>query len=139
MEIFYSDGSIVGSALTGTGINVEKDVAFDIVLEAYINNLTPGNYYAIALAYEEDKQGHQMDTDRVEPAMFFTVIDDSKDSLIWLHPHWGHVRFPDINVLGVDKKAWCINLWLGEFDPTVVWLWMAIARKKSKTCVGLVS
>ena len=102
LEIFYSDATVIGSALTGKGINVKKGTAFDIVLEADMNNLTPGDYYAIVLAYEEDKQGHQMDTDRVEPGMFFTIIDKAEDSLIWLHQHWGHVRFPDIKVLYVN-------------------------------------
>lgn len=104
LEICYSDGSIIGSAMTNKGINVKEGIEFHISLEAYISDLAPGNYYAIALAYEEDKQGHQMDTDRVEPAMFFTVIDEGKDSLIWIHHWWGHVHFPDIKVIDVNNK-----------------------------------
>ncbi len=104
LEIFYSDATIAGSALTSTGVTVKKGTVFDVALEADMNNLTPGNYYAIALAYEEDKQGHQMDTDRVEPGMFFTIVDEEEDSLIWLHQHWGHVRLPDIKVIEIIDK-----------------------------------
>ena len=46
--------------------------------------------------------GHQIDTDRVEPAFFFEVEPPESNALLWQHKYWGHVQFEDI-------KIECIN------------------------------
>lgn len=109
LEIYYCDGSIVGSILTNTGLSVKRDTFFDVTCEMSLINLAPGSYYAIALAYEQDSMGHQMDTDRVEPAMFFEVIDRSEQSLNWLHQYWGHIHFQDMKVIDMEKKEHSCN------------------------------
>ena len=97
-EIFYSDSSVVGSALSNKGITVQEGQLFDVHMALGTKNLAPGQYYAIVLAYEDDENGHQIDTDRVEPAFFFEVVTPENHSLLWLHKYWGHVQFDDINV-----------------------------------------
>lgn len=102
LEFFYADGSVVGSALTETKISVQENTNVDVRMSIDTANFAAGKYYAILLAYEEDGDGHQMDTDRVEPALFFEVVENENDSLNWLHQYWGHTRFKDIQITGVD-------------------------------------
>ena len=97
-EIYYSDGSIVGSTLSNKSIAVKQNQFFDVDMSFNTKNCAAGQYYAIVLAYEDDGNGHQVDTDRVEPAFFFEVMSPENDALFWLHKYWGHVQFDDISI-----------------------------------------
>ena len=102
-EIYHSSGNIVGSALSKSNISVNKSTVIDVSMVLDTSNLAEGSYYAIALPYEIDGAGHQIHTDRVEPAMFFDVINEESNSLIWLHRYWGSVIFNDIDIESVDE------------------------------------
>ena len=102
-EIYHSSGNIVGSALSKSSISVNKSTVIDVSMVLDTSNLAEGSYYAIALPYEIDGAGHQIHTDRVEPAMFFDVINEESNSLIWLHRYWGSVIFNDIDIESVDE------------------------------------
>ncbi len=102
-EFYYNDGTVVGSALSVEQISSAKSTALDVILRVDTRNFAPGKYYAIALAYEEDGNGHQMDTDRVDPAFFFEITAKQTDTLNWLHRYWGHIRFDDFHILNVAQ------------------------------------
>jgi len=104
-EIYHSSGNIVGSYLSECGIPVTAESNVDISMMLDTSNFAEGSYYAIALPYEIDGAGHQIHTDRVEPAMFFEIENDEESSLIWYHRYWGSVIFNDIKILDVKKKS----------------------------------
>ena len=98
LEFFYSDGSVVGAALSTQKISADKGDLFDVHMQMDTSCFPEGKYYAIVLAYEEDGNGHQLDTDRVEPGVFFEIVGNENDIVNWLHRYWGHTRFPDIQI-----------------------------------------
>ena len=100
-EFCYKDGSLAGSALTSNKINAEKNMYFDVLLHVDTTNFAPGRYYAIVLAYEEDGDHHQLDTDRVEPGIVFEIYENESDTINWLHPYWGHTRYNDIQITDI--------------------------------------
>jgi len=57
----------------------------------------------VALAYEYNDYGTQVGVDRVDPAIYFEILNVN-DSLVWLHQYWGHVNFDDMKVEGVEVK-----------------------------------
>lgn len=104
LEFFYSDGVVVGSALSDKKIDTLSDVYFDVHMAIKTDCFAAGKYYAIILAYEEGEGGCQLDTDRVEPALFFEISENDDDSMQWLHQYWGHVRFADMRMIDMNVK-----------------------------------
>ena len=103
MEIYYSDGTVIGSILSDKAVSASEGEFVNVTMSIPLKNFAPGKYYTIALAYESDSAGHQIDTDRVEPAMYFEVFDRDNESLVWLHRYWGHLHFEDMPVTDVEK------------------------------------
>ena len=104
LEFCYKDGSLAGSAFSDRKISIETDTCFDICMEIDTSNFAPGRYYAIVLAYEDDGNNHQMDTDRVEPGLVFEIVENEEDRITWLHTYWGHTRYDDLRVVDVLRK-----------------------------------
>ena len=63
------------------------------------------NIKVVALAYERDNYGNQVGVDRVEPAMYFEIIEESIDEILWLHQYWGHVQFDDLEIKQIVKNG----------------------------------
>lgn len=101
-EIVYMDGTLAGSVLSDKGVTVSEGQNIDMHIKMPTKNLTAGKYSVIAVSYERDDYGNQEGVDRVEPAMFFEVIDEDEDRLIWLHSWWGHVRFDNMTVTDIE-------------------------------------
>lgn len=101
-EIVYMDGTLAGSVLSDRGVTASEGQNIDMHIKLPTKNLTAGKYSVIAVSYERDDYGNQEGVDRVEPAMFFEVIDEDEDRLIWLHSWWGHVRFDDMKVTDIE-------------------------------------
>lgn len=97
-EIFYSDGTIAGTAFLDNKISSNSTEEFDINMRFSTKNLPTGRYYAVALFYEFNDFGYQVGVDRVDPAMVFEIIDSNNHNLVWLHQYWGHVKFNDIQL-----------------------------------------
>ena len=103
-EIFYLDGTIVGTVFSDKKLSESKGTIFDIYMKMSMKNLAVGKYRCVALAYEYDKYGNQVGSDRVDPALSFEVIDETKENLVWLHQYWGHVRFDNMITTGIKYK-----------------------------------
>lgn len=103
-EIFYKDGSMVGTTFTDKKILANKGQLIDLDIALSTKNFAPGRYRVVALAYEYDKFGNQVGVDRVDPALVFEVINDEQESLVWLHQYWGHVCFDDMKVKNMRIK-----------------------------------
>ena len=101
-EIFHSDGSIVGTVFTDKKVAAETGQRFDLKLALNTNNLAPGSYKAIALAYERDRFGNQDYLDRVDPALFFEIVQRENDDLLWLAQYWGHIKFDDMLIEDIE-------------------------------------
>ena len=100
-EVFYADGSIVGTVFTNKTITLDKGKKIDCLIDFNLKNLATGRYYAVALAYEFNEYGYQIGVDRVEPALVFEIDDIGCNELVWLHQYWGHVRFDDMQIKSV--------------------------------------
>lgn len=101
-EIFHSDGSIVGTAFTDKEVSAETGQRIDLKLSLETNNLAPGSYKAVALAYERDSFGNQSYIDRVDPALFFEIEQKGSSNLIWLSQYWGHIKFDDMLIEDIE-------------------------------------
>ena len=94
-EIFYLDDTIAGTIFSDKLISAQKGQHTELFFSMPTDNLAPGKYMAVALAYERDQYGNQVGVDRVAPALSFEIKSENED-LIWLHQYWGHVRFDDM-------------------------------------------
>lgn len=101
-EIVYVDGTLAGSVLSDRSVTASEGQNIDMYIKMPTKNLTAGKYFVIAVSYERDDYGNQEGVDRVEPAMFFEIIDEDEDRLVWLHSWWGHVRFDDMTVTDIE-------------------------------------
>ena len=95
-ELFFEDGSIVGTVFADKTFEASREEKFDIIMSMDTKNFTPGKYKGVALIYEYDSVGNQIPVDRVDPAISFEMYNDNSNRLVWLHQWWGHVRFDDI-------------------------------------------
>lgn len=102
-EIFYMDDTVAGTAFMDKTITAEQGEKLDIVLSVKTKNFAPGKYRVVALAYEKDPYGNQVGIDRVDPAMYFEIIDNNSENLLWLHQYWGHVEFDNLEVKEINK------------------------------------
>lgn len=105
LEIYYTDGSLVGTVFSDKSVSAEKDQYVDINIKLDTKNFAPGSYKAVALAYEYDHLGQQIGVDRVEPAMFFEIIQDENETLVWNTQYWGHVKFDEMTIEDVIYKT----------------------------------
>ena len=101
-EIFHSDGSIVGTAFTDKEVTAQTGQRIDLKLMLETNHLAPGSYKAVALAYERDCFGNQIGVDRVDPALFFEIVQNEDANLVWLTQYWGHIKFDDISIEDIE-------------------------------------
>ena len=97
-EMFYADGSVIGTFFLDYSLNKKEGDIFDLIIKFDTNNIPEGRYYGVALVYEFDFVGNQIGVDRVEPAVSFEIFEKNNE-LIWLHQYWGHVKFNDIELL----------------------------------------
>ena len=104
-EMFYSDGSVVGTMFMDRHISAQKGQSVNIMLSVPTKNLAPGLYKAIALTYEHNAYGVQVGVDRVDPAWCVEVVNSQEDKLDWLHQYWGHIRFDDMIAQRVDMRG----------------------------------
>ena len=103
-EVFSSDGSIVGTAFSDKCLSGIKGEAYDIYSKLPVNNLAPGRYKCVALTFEFDEHGNQIGVDRVDPALYFEIVNNHADELVWLTQYWGHIHLNDIKVKKVVKN-----------------------------------
>lgn len=94
-EIF-SAGNIQGTSFLNQKINGKAGEKIDLHCKLNTTNFVPAKYTAVALIFDTDGHGDQVGVDRVEPAMIFEIIDEEKDSLVWIPHYWGYTRYDDI-------------------------------------------
>ena len=104
-EIFYLDQTIAGTMFSNNMVSGKKGEQIDIVADMETKHFAPGKYKVVALAYERDNYGSQVGVDRVEPAMYFEIIEESIDEILWLHQYWGHVQFDDLEIKQIVKNG----------------------------------
>ena len=104
-EIFYLDQTIAGTMFSNNMVSGKKGEQIDIVADMETKHFAPGKYKVVALAYERDNYGNQVGVDRVEPAMYFEIIEESIDEILWLHQYWGHVQFDDLEIKQIVKNG----------------------------------
>ena len=101
-EIFFADGTVVGTVFSDRYISASKGELFDLLLKMPTKNFTPGRYRFVALLYEEGSYGSQAGIDRVDPALWVEMVESEETKLVWLPIFWGHVHFDDMLL---EKKS----------------------------------
>lgn len=104
LEISYQDGTMVGTNFTDKPFSIKSGENYDISMSMPVRNFPPGLYLAVALAYEYNDTGSELPIERIENAIIFEVEDPSEEALWWRHEYWGHVKFDDIIIKGIEKK-----------------------------------
>ena len=102
-EIFYLDGTIAGTMFTDKSISAKCGEVISVEVNMLTKNFAPGKYKVVALIFERDEYGNQVGVDRVEPAMYFEIVDGSDKELVWLHQYWGHVQFDDMYIKSIKE------------------------------------
>lgn len=105
LEIFYSDGNVIGTSFLNKQLSFVKGDTFDLIMRFPTNHFTTGKYKCVALFYEYDDLGNQVGIDRVDPAFCFELINKDSHDLVWLHQYWGHVRFDSIILEEISKDV----------------------------------
>ena len=103
-EIKASDDSTVGTMFLNEDIKAKKGDLFDMNLEVDTNNLAPGQYRFILLAFEQNDFGVQDWCDRVEDAPIIIIEKRNAKDLEWLPQWWGHIMLNDIKLLEIKKE-----------------------------------
>ena len=96
-EIQYQDGTVAGTMLTDTAIEVcEGENILNLKFDT--EHLTPGRYKVDIIAYLYDTYGNEQYLDGVYPGMIFEIDDtvSERNQLVWLHKYWGHIRLHDV-------------------------------------------
>ena len=102
-EIFCADGTIVGTVFSDKSLCGIEGQYLDIRMSLSTNNIAPGRYKCVLLAYEYDEEGNQVGVDRVDPAMAFEIVEQN-GNLVWLSQYWGHVKFDDMVIHNIEIK-----------------------------------
>lgn len=98
-EIFSDDGDMVGTTFSDKTIFLpRKGEEFKLDVKMPTKNFAPGRYMAVLLAYEFNSEGQEVYVDRVDPAMFFNIVNEKEGAIDWITQYWGHVRFDDIAI-----------------------------------------
>jgi hypothetical protein len=63
--------------------------------------LTRGKYKVYIVLFERNEFGTCKDYDLVLPAFYFEIQDT--EEIVWNTTQWGHVRFPDIEIIGWEQ------------------------------------
>ena len=103
-EIFYCNGTLVGTAFSDKYITCSEGKEIDLHITLPSSNFVPGQYYVAALMYAFDSNGDQVGVDRVEPAIVFEIQNAKTDKINWLHYFWGYTRFDDLKILDIEEK-----------------------------------
>ena len=96
-ELRYYDDSAVGTAQCKPLGAMKADGEKDFCLSFQTDSLTRGRYKCLLVIYGMNEFGNYEDYDAIFPAFSFELDDDIK--LNWNTKYWGHVRFPDIEIL----------------------------------------
>ncbi|MBR1676346.1 MAG: ABC transporter ATP-binding protein [Clostridia bacterium] len=96
-EMFFADNSLVGTIFFNRQVSALKGDIIQIKGTIPTKNIAPGSYKLVALAYEYDEFGNQVGIERVDPAMFFEIIQN-ENGLVWHHQWWGHIHFDDLRI-----------------------------------------
>lgn len=97
-EIYSVDGQVVGTIFSDSSYIVSEGKELELDLSFSLGIFAPGKYYAVALIFEKDEAGNELFHDRVEPALFFEVLEDD-GQILWKNQYWGNIHFPPFNVL----------------------------------------
>ena len=100
-EIRLND-KVIGTAFTDKAITAEAGAILDIECEFDTSVFPPGVYCADALLYFLGEYGRQDWSDKVSGAMFFEIIPNRDDRIVWLSNYWGHVYYHDIIIHNVN-------------------------------------
>lgn len=100
----YKDDSVVGLAQTGIlgdfkkGEDVETVFGFDTTM------LAEGKYFFTFAFFQSDDVGNSIILDHVTRACTVEVLNSTSDEniLIWDHPWWGSIRFPNLETEKTD-------------------------------------
>ena len=103
LEIFNSEGSIIGTCFSDQPIQIERAGELKIEMSLNTDNFSPGRYTCVALLYDRNQFGDQSRIDRVSPALSFEITPDVTRELNWQHRLWGHVQFDDIKIINVAR------------------------------------
>ena len=105
LEIFNSEGTVIGTCFSDQPIQTEHAGELKIEMSLSTDNFSPGRYTCVALLYDRNQFGNQNWIDRVYPALSFEIIPDETRDLNWNHRFWGHVQFDDIRIIKKDSAV----------------------------------
>ena len=101
LEIWYQDGSKVGSMLTGQPVYLPSGTG-TVRLSLDLSHLTDGRYRADLIAYQLVDAQREYVLDRVYPGLVFAVQNGETHTMApeWNHPYWGSIRLHDMRPVG---------------------------------------
>ena len=92
LEILYADSTPAGMTESKAFKNAVVGEVYDSEFEFDISNIAPGRYYFKVDAFTMNEFGTHSSVDHPLQFVYFDIEEDNKDSLIWQHSYWGHVR-----------------------------------------------
>lgn len=99
LEIKYGDDTSVGTSFVNKFDSGKKGDIRIKMFECSLEQLAPGNYKTLLVAYESNEFGAFEDIDAIWPAI--TLKKVPKDNSIeanWNHSYWGNTKLPNLKV-----------------------------------------
>jgi len=104
VELRAASGIPVGLAKISnfSGLAKGEEGCFDFELD--YTGLVNGEYTVCLVLYDVNEYGSFLDIDAVYPAFIFEVEDnENRIGLNWVPNNWGHICFPDIQLLNITE------------------------------------
>lgn len=99
--IFSADNEPIGMSCTLPCLEICRG-ANNVVFKLHLLGLAEGNYTARIVFYEVDEYGNEVVHEVIHNAFSFVIDNrevDNNTLKVWKKNAWGHINFPDIDVL----------------------------------------
>ena len=103
LELRYSDDTPVGTMPNVSLGRCRAGETNEYLVDFAPVSLTNGKYRVDIVLFEMDDVGNSYDEELLLPAFFFEI--NSREDIVWNHSTWGHVRFPDAQVLRLNEEG----------------------------------
>ena len=100
--IQYADKTPAGMSTAKETLTCEKNKTVRTKISFDSRSLAPGIYYADLVVYEVNENGVGNRMDVVGSAFHFEIVhrNGEDNNLKWGHRAWGHIRFPELKIVG---------------------------------------
>jgi len=100
LEILFADSTPAGMTESKAFKNAVAGEVYDSEFEFDISNIAAGRYYFKIDVFTMNEFGTHSSIDHPLRYVYFDIEEDNRDSLIWQHSYWGHIKLNRLECVG---------------------------------------